>query len=407
MRVLFIHQNFPGQFRFLAPALAALGHDVQALAITPRSSPPKVTVHPYVLAEKNGSGHPWAMDFETKSLRARACASKMLELSAGGFVPDVVVGHAGWGETWMVKDVWPRTRVLAFQEFFYGSGLGFDPEFSAPDRESRFRVRLKNASLLPGLDAMDWGYCPTAWQRAQFPADYQHRISVIFDGVETERICPQRVPELKLGSPEITLRDGEEIVTFVNRNLEPCRGYHIFLRSLPRLLSLRPRARIVLVGGDGCSYGSPPPTGTWKDRFLGEVRERIDPSRVHFVGLLHYGQLINLFRMSRCHVYLTYPFVLSWSMIEAMSCGALVVGSRTAPVEEVLRDGESGLLVDFFDHEALATRVAEVLAQPERFTELRARARATVVERYDLLRQCLPRQLALVQAVVRGDPPER
>lgn len=407
MRVLFIHQNFPGQFRHLAPALAALGHEVRALAITPRATPPGVTVHPYMPTETNGRGHPWTVDFETKSLRARACARKMVELNAAGFVPDVVVGHPGWGETWMVKDIWPRAPVLAFQEFFYGSDLNFDPEFPEPDQESRFRIRLKNASLLPGLDAMDWGLSPTAWQRAQFPADYQRRISVIFDGVDTERVCPQRVPQLTLGSPEITLRDGEEIVTFVNRNLEPYRGYHVFLRALPRLLALRPQARVVIVGGDGCSYGSPPATGTWKERFLQEVREQIDLSRVHFVGLVSYGQLVNLLRMSRCHVYLTYPFVLSWSMIEAMSCGALVLGSRTVPVEEVIRDGDNGLLVDFFDQEAIATRVAEVLARPERFEELRARARATVVQRYDLLRHCLPRQLALVQALARGETPER
>lgn len=406
LRVLFIHQNFPGQFRYLAPALGVLGHEVRALAITPRSTPPGVNVHPYMPTERNGAGHPWAIDFETKALRARACANKMLELQSTGFVPDVVVGHPGWGETWMVKDVWPHTKVLAFQEFYYGSDLNFDPEFPEPEQQSRFRIRLKNASLLPGLDAMDWGYCPTAWQRAQFPADYQRRISVVFDGVETERICPKPVPELELGSPPITLRDGEEIVTFVNRNLEPYRGYHVFMRMLPRLLALRPHARIVLVGSDGCSYGSPPPNGTWKERFLSEVRESIDLRRVHFVGQVQYAQLINLLRMTRCHVYLTYPFVLSWSMIEAMSCGALVVGSRTAPVEEVIRDGENGLLVDFFDQEAIATRVAEALARPERFTALRARARATVVERYDLLRRCLPRQLALVQAVARGEAPE-
>jgi glycosyltransferase involved in cell wall biosynthesis len=178
------------------------------------------------------------------------------------------------------------------------------------------------------------------------------------------------------------------------------------MRALPRLLALRPEARVVIVGGDGCSYGSPPPRGSWRDQFLAEVRERIDLRRVHFVGMLSYGALIQLFRMARCHVYLTYPFVLSWSMIEAMSTGALVLGSRTAPVEEVIRDGENGLLVDFFDAEAIATRTAEALAQPERFRSLREQARRTVVERYDLQSRCLPRQLALVQALANGETPE-
>jgi glycosyltransferase involved in cell wall biosynthesis len=405
MRVLFIHQNFPAQFRYLAPALAARGHEVRALAITPRYALPGVHVHQYSTGDQVAKGHPWSLDFEAKTVRSIACAKKMAELRVAGFQPDVVVGHPGWGETWMVKDVWPNTRVLAFQEFFYGNDLNFDPEFPENEQEARFRIRVKNASLLPGLDSMDWGLSPTDWQRAQFPSDYRKRISVIFDGVDTEKICPARVPSLTLGTPEITLHEDEEIVTFVNRNLEPYRGYHIFMRALPRLLQLRPRARIVIVGGDGVSYGSPPPRGNWRDRFLAEVRERIDLSRVHFVGMLPYGQLIQLFRIARCHVYLTYPFVLSWSMIEAMSTSALVIGSRTAPVQEVISDGENGLLIDFFDPEAIATRTAEALEHPERFTALRERARQTVVQRYDLHRHCLPRLIELVQTLANGEVP--
>jgi glycosyltransferase involved in cell wall biosynthesis len=403
MRVLFIHQNFPGQFRYLAPTLAAQGHEVRALAISPRMALPGVTVHRYAPTPPSGRpGHPWAADFEVKTIRGEACARKMIELQAAGFAPDLVVGHPGWGETWMVKDVWPRARVLAFQEFYYGADINFDPEFPENELESRLRMRLKNASLLVGLEAMDWGFSPTEWQRAQFPSAYRQRISVVFDGVDTKNVCPARVPSLTLGSPAVTLEEGDEIVTFVNRNLEPYRGYHVFMRALPRLLELRPRARVVIVGGDGVSYGSAPPTGSWRDKFLSEVQDRIDMSRVHFVGMLRYGDLLDLFRMSRCHVYLTYPFVLSWSMIEAMSVGALVLGSRTAPVEEVISDGQNGLLVDFFDVEGLATRAAEMLAQPERFRSMREQARRSVVERYSLRDQCLPRQVALAQAVASG-----
>jgi glycosyltransferase involved in cell wall biosynthesis len=406
MRVLFIHQNFPGQFRYLAAAVAAQGHEVRALAITPRHTPPRVSIHTYSPNPTNaGGGHPWAVDFETKTVRAHACARKMVELRATGFVPDLVVGHPGWGETWMVKDVWPRTRLLAFQEFFYGADVNFDPEFRENEQECRFRIRAKNASLLPGLDSMDWGLSPTTWQRAQFPADYRQRISVIFDGVDTERVTPERVQRLTLGDPAVTLERGDEIVTFVNRNLEPYRGYHVFMRALPRLLELRPRARIVIVGGDGVSYGSAPPRGTWRDIFLNEVRERIDLARVHFVGMLAYGTLVNLLRMSCCHVYLTYPFVLSWSMVDAMSTGAVVLGSRTPPVEELISDGENGLLVDFFDSEAIAARTAEVLTHADRFEQIRQNARRTVVERYSLQRQCLPRQLALLQSIARGETP--
>lgn len=406
MRILFIHQNFPGQFRYLAPALAAQGHEVRALAISPRFALPGVTVHQYAPGRGNGQGaHPWSVDFETKTIRAEACARKMAELRGAGFSPDLVVGHPGWGETWMLKDVWPAARLLAFQEFYYGADVNFDPEFPENAEDSRFRIRIKNACLLPGLQSMDWGISPTEWQRAQFPANFRQRISVVFDGIDTERVCPERIHSLTFGNPEVTLKDGEEIVTFVNRNLEPYRGYHVFMRALPRLLQLRPQARVVIVGGDGCSYGSPPQRGSWRDKYLAEVRERIDLRRVHFVGTLPYGTLVDLFRMSRCHVYLTYPFVLSWSMIEAMSTGALVLGSRTGPVEEVIQDGDNGLLVDFFDPEAIATRTAEALAEPERFADIRKRARRTVVERYALQSHCLPRQLALLAALSRGELP--
>ena len=406
MRFLFIHQNFPGQFRYLAPALAAQGHEVRALATSPRYAVPRVEVHQYAPQRGNGRGsHPWSLDFESKTIRAEACGRKMAELAAAGFSPDLVIGHPGWGETWMIKDVWPKAKVLAFQEFYYGADVNFDREFLENELDSRLRIRVKNAALLPGLDTMDWGLSPTEWQRAQFPEHHQRRISVVFDGVNTDRVCPGRVESLTLGTPEITLTEGEEIVTFVNRNLEPYRGYHVFMRALPRLLELRPRARVVIVGGDGVSYGSPPDTGTWREIYLDEVRTRIDPSRVHFVGQLPYGVLINLFRMSSCHIYLTYPFVLSWSMIDAMSAGALVLGSRTGPVQEVICDGDNGLLVDFFDHEAVARQAAEVLEQPERFRALRERARRTVVERYSLMTHCLPRQLALVSALCRGELP--
>jgi glycosyltransferase involved in cell wall biosynthesis len=405
MRVLFIHQNFPGQFTHLAKALAAAGHEVVALAISPRQALPGVAVTTYAPARSSTRGiHPWAVDFETKTIRAEACARKMAELAATGFVPDIVIGHPGWGETWLVKQVWPSAPLLCLQEFYYGADLDFDPEFSRQGREGSFRFRIKNNCLLPGLDTMDWGMSPTAWQHAQFPERYRARISVAFEGVDTAVVFPKPVTALEVGTPPVRLERGEEIVTFVNRNLEPYRGYHTFMRALPRLMSLRPRARVVIVGGDEVGYGASPSSGTWRERYWSEVCERVDAARVHFVGKLPYAKLIDLFRIATCHVYLTYPFVLSWSMLEAMGTGALVVGSRTGPVEEVIADGDNGLLVDFFDAEALAARIAEVLQAPARFDPLRERAHQTVLERYALER-CLPRQLAIISAMCDGKTP--
>jgi glycosyltransferase involved in cell wall biosynthesis len=410
MRVLLLHQNFPGQFAHLARALAQQGHAVRALAISPRLAIAGVDVVRYAPARSSTRGMaPWAVDFETKTIRAEASARKMAELDAEGFVPDIVIGHHGWGETWLVKDVWPRVPLLCLKEFYYGADLNFDPEFPHPGRDGAYRFRLKNFGLLPALDTMDWGMSPTPWQRAQFPERYRSKISVAFEGIDTNVASPKPLDALTLasqspGSPPLRLAASDEIVSFVSRALEPYRGYHSFMRALPRLLELRPRARVVIVGGDSNGYGAAPAEGTWRERYLAEVRERIDLSRVHFVGKLAYAELIDLFRIASCHVYLTYPFVLSWSMLEAMSTGALVVGSRTGPVEDVLVDGENGLLVDFFDPEGLARRVAEVLAEPARFRPLRARARDTVLERFALER-CVPRQLSLVHAVSRGELP--
>jgi glycosyltransferase involved in cell wall biosynthesis len=206
---------------------------------------------------------------------------------------------------------------------------------------------------------------------------------------------------IRLGKSGRTLRPGDEVVTFVNRNLEPYRGYHVFMRALPAILAARPEAHAILIGGNGVSYGRAAPEGqTWKDIFLGEVKDRLDMSRVHFVGQVPHSTFVNALQVSAAHVYLTYPFVLSWSMLEAMSAGCLVVASDTPPVAEVIRDGENGLLFPFFDTDALSRRVIEALAEPRRFREVRARARADTVERYDLRTRCLPRQLALIEELM-------
>jgi len=408
VRVLFIHQNFPAQFCHLAPALAAAGHEVKALAIQPRAKVPGVTTLAYSVTRSSTKGvHPWAVDFESKTIRAEGIAQKMLELKKSGFNPDIVVGHPGWGETWLVKDIWPEAPLLAYQEFFYGADTTFDPEFVSKNPESRWRIRIKNASILVGLEGMDWGMSPTMWQRAQFPRHYRDKISVVFDGIDTDVICPSSSAHAKVGSPPLTLKQGDEVVTFISRNLEPYRGYHSFMRALPKLFELRPTARVVIIGGDERGYGSVPESGTWRQLFLDEVRGRVDHSRIHFVGRVSRELLLALYQVSACHVYLTYPFVLSWSMLESMSAGGLIVGSRTAPVEEVISHGENGLIVDFFDADAIAHQVAEVLATPERFFAMRQAARSTIVERYDLKRFCLPKQLALVDAVAARQLPPR
>ncbi len=409
MRVLFVHQNFPGQYRHLAPAVAARpGTEVVALTINQPPALPGVRVRRY--APSRGTSrtvHPWAAEFETKVIRGEAAARAARALDAEGFVPDLICAHPGWGEALFLKDVWPAARLLGFHEFYYHGhdhDVGFDPEFPTDGFEQRCRVRAKNANALLSLEACDHAVTPTAWQRATVPEMLRQRLSVIFDGIDTDRVRPDPTATVTLGAG-FKLDRSDEIVTFVNRNLEPYRGFHIFMRALPGLLAARPRARVVIVGGDEISYGrAPEGGGTWRQRLLAEVGDRIDRSRVHFVGRVPYRSFLSLMQVSAAHVYLTYPFVLSWSMLEAMAAGALVIGSATPPVEEVLRDGDNGLLVDFFSPAAIVAAVCRGLDHPDRMQALRERARATIVERYDLTRICLPRHLALIDAVAAGGP---
>jgi glycosyltransferase involved in cell wall biosynthesis len=259
---------------------------------------------------------------------------------------------------------------------------------------------VKNANILLNLESCDWGVCPTEWQKRQHPDAFHPRITVIHDGIDTERARPD--PSAVLALPEFGLRvkAGEEVVTYVARHLEPYRGFHVFMRALPELQRLRPQARVVVVGGDQVSYGKPPAGGgTWRETMLKELEGRLDLGRIHFLGQVPYPTLLSLFQVSAVHVYLTYPFVLSWSMLEAMSAGCLIVGSRTPPVEEVIEDGVNGQLVDFFSPEQIAARTAEVLANPGAFARLRARARDHIISRYDLKTICLPRHIALLEKV--------
>ncbi|MGY2051721.1 glycosyltransferase [Methylobacterium sp. JK268] len=410
MRVLFVHQNFPGQYRHVAPALAARpGHRVVALGIGAAPPLPGVRHLRYAVEGRPAPGlHPLARDFETKVLRGEAAARAALRLKAEGFAPDVICGHPGWGETLFLKDVWPKAKLLSFVEFAYaarGADVGFDPEFpSRGGDEAAFGVRVRNAAAFLAFEASDWMVSPTRWQASRVPAAFGDRLSVIHDGIDTHRVRPDPGARITLGG-SLTCAPGDEVVTFVNRNLEPYRGYHSFLRALPTILRRRPRARAVLVGGSGVSYGARPPEGrTWKDIFLDEVRADLDLSRVHFVGQIPYGTYLNLLQVSAAHVYLTYPFVLSWSMLEAMAAGCLVIGSRTPPVEEVIRDGENGVLVDFFSPEAIAEAVVRGLAEPAAFQAMRAAARRSA-EAYDLARICLPRHLRLIDDVAAGREP--
>jgi glycosyltransferase involved in cell wall biosynthesis len=409
--LLFIHQNFPGQYRHLAPALLGRGDRVEAIGGPTARELAGIPLHRYNPMPAAGVPpcHPWAADFQTKVLRGEAVARVLEGLRSRGLRPDLIIGHPGWGELLLVKDLFPDVPVLHQVEFVYqlqGGDNDFDPEFSDAAWTRSAKLRLRRASQLLAFQDLDWGLAPTPWQASTVPRQYRQRLSVIHEGIDTDAIRPEGPAEIRLEKAGLRFQRGDAVVTYVARNLEPYRGFHQFMRALPALQRRCPKAHVVVVGGDGVSYGQAPPGGgSWKASLLRELGDRLDHSRLHFSGLVPHPVLHMLLRASACHVYLTYPFVLSWSLLEAMSCGALVVGSATAPVQDVIRHHHNGLLVDFFDHETLANTIAEALEDRDRFMPLRQAARKTVQDSYDLRRICLPRQLSLVDQLISADRP--
>jgi len=406
MQILLVHQNFPGQFVHLAPALVRRGHRVLGLGdVENRRARPPVETFYYRSPVKDrlkGIGATYADAVARGEMVAGACSQLR---DRNGFRPDVILGHNGWGETLFLRDVWPEARILNYAEFAYrarGLDADFDPEFQRMDAKARMAVTARAAHILQATLDADAAVAPTRWQADSFPGDLRAKISVIHDGVDSDALCPNPDARFGVQGSDLILRAGDEVLTFVNRNLEPYRGYHIVMRALPAILAARPRAQVVIVGGDRPGYGAAPATGTWKDRFLDEVRDRLDLSRVHFVGRLDRAAFISLMQVARVHAYLTYPFVLSWSLIEAMSMGALVVASDTGPVKEVLQGGVNGRLVDFFDVAGWSDAIIRALADPGADAGLRAAARATVQDRFDLKRQCLPRMVGFVEAAGGG-----
>jgi glycosyltransferase involved in cell wall biosynthesis len=403
MKILLVHQNYPAQFRHLAPELASRGHQVLALTSEHNQRKTSVPTLRYRIENKafSGADYGLAAHFAEHSWRGQIVARAAEQMKRNGFIPDIVFGHSGWGETLFLGEVWPAAKRLVYAEFFYrphGLDVDFDPEFQTVTLDVAMRVRSRQASHLFALQDAHAAQSPTEWQASSFPEPLRQKISVIHDGVDTDLVSPNSTAEFAVPGRELTLRPGDEVLTFVNRNLEPYRGYHVFMRALPAVLASRPNAHVVIVGGDGLSYGTPNPDGvSWKQRFLREVHDRLDLSRVHFVGRIAYDQFLALMQVTRVHAYLSYPFVLSWSMLEAMSAGALVVGSNTPPVAELIRDGENGRLVEFFDVRAWSNVLVDSLSSPDEMLAMRRAGRQAVIEHYDLKRHCLPRQISFVE----------
>jgi len=408
MKIAFVHQNMPAQYKSLAKHFAADPGN-QCVFITKRKNVdlPRVRRVNYETTRKPTQGiHHYLRLAEDQVLHGQAVFRKFVELKQRGFVPEIVLAHSGWGEALFIKDVFPDAPLLTFCEYFYRA-FGSDFEFDR-DRPIGYddlcRIRMKNTTMSMTLLVSDWGLSPTRWQWEQHPPEFRSKISVIHDGIDTEVCRPDPQAELTLPNGRV-LHQGEEVVTYIVRNLEPYRGFPTFMRAVEEVCRRRPAAEIVIVGGDETSYGAKLPDGqTYRGKMLAEVD--IDSNRVHFLGRVPYNQFLRILQVSAVHVYLTYPFVLSWSMLEAMSCGCLVVGSNTPPVEEVIEDGVNGLIVDFHSPREIADRIDEVLDHSDRMASIRDSARRTILERYDLKNVCLPAQLKLIDDLLQGRTPQ-
>lgn len=408
MNILFMHPNFPGQFLYLSRHMAQVdGHRVVfltkktngnrigkvATAIYKEGRPVAKETHPFLQPAEEA-----VIDGEA-SLRAMRALRDQHH-----FVPDVIVGHTGWGSTLYCKDIYPDVPLVGYFEWYYhatGSDVGYFPGEKVTD-EDRMRIRTRNAHHLLNLETCDVLFTPTQWQRAQFPARYRDEMRVIHEGVDTEFCRPQ--PEAKLvlekreGHEALDLSGAEEILTYVSRGFEPYRGYPQFMSAAAALLRRRPKLHVVIVGDDRTCYGVAPKGSTWKQVVDKEIK--YDKRRVHFVGHLDRASYRKVLQASTVHVYLTRPFILSWSMLEAMSFGCALVASKTPPVEEVVEDGRNGLLANFRSPQHIAQRIEELLDDAELRRRLGRAARETILDRYDV-RDCVRRQADMIYGAMK------
>ena len=407
--ILFVHQNMPAQFKHLAPQLAKSPR-YRTVFVTHRQGVelPGVRRVSYDQPKPAGqSTHQYVRQFEASVRFGQQTARALVDLKREGFDPAVIIGHPGWGEMLFVKDVFPRARVISYCEFYYqshGADVGFDPD-EPVDLDAICRTRARNAHLLLSLELADFGLSPTEWQRSRHPLAMQSKIHTIFDGVDCGVVKPNPKARFTLPNGKVLTRN-DEVLTYVARNLEPYRGYPSFIRSLPTILAERPEVHVVIVGGDEVSYGKAPAGGkNWRETMEAEVALTTGPykDRVHFTGKLPYARYLQLLQISSAHLYLTVPFVLSWSCMEAMAAGCQMVASDTQPVREVIEDGVNGHLVPMFDVPAIAARTVQALAERDTSVTLRKAARQTILDRYEL-KDCLRQHVRLVEraAEMRG-----
>ena len=402
MKILFMHNNFPGQYRRITKFLAPK-KKVKMFAATLESNQQKfpqkrVDYKPHREARKNI--HPALIATERATIMGQAAYSALLASKKKGFRPDVIMSHSGWGANMFLKDLFPDSKLLTYYEWYYHSHNS-DGDFLKKqpfDPNGEMRIRMKNTPILQDMAAMDWGQCPTNFQHSKFPDIVKDRISVLHDGVDTLFFRPEAKATVTIG--DVTLTEDDEVITYVARGMEPYRGFPQFMELVSRLQKQRPNLHAIVLGNDRVAYGAERSDGkTYKEAALEKFD--FDMSRLHMPGLQPLNVFRDMMRITSAHVYFTVPFVLSWSLMEAMSTGALILGSDTKPVREMIKDGHNGVLVDFFDTDDQISKLCHILDNKAEYQPLRDQARQSILADYDT-KNLLPKYWKLIQSVANG-----
>jgi len=397
MNIIFLHRNFPAQFKYLALELAKdrANNVIFVTNNTAMKSFGGIKKLVYNLKRKVPADcHRYLRFYEESIIHGQAAAEVLINLQQQGFIPDIIIGHS-WGSSLFVKEVFPDVPYIAYIEWYYNP-VNSDVDFLGKvlDVDEKASLKVKNSHILEDLVSCDYGISPTKWQKSQIPAEFQNKIKVLHEGIDTDFCKPDKNIEFKLPNTDIILKKSDEVLTYATRGMEEYRGFPEFMKVASILMKQRPNLRVVIGGEDRVCYGKHLKNDSFKAKMLRELE--FDESRLHFTGPLPYNEYVKLLQVSTAHVYLTYPFVLSWSLLEAMSSGCCIVASDTSPVKEVMKDRVNGLLVDFFDVDEIVLKVNEILDNRDKYSMLSENARKTIVENYDL-KTLLSQQIKFVK----------
>jgi glycosyltransferase involved in cell wall biosynthesis len=398
VQVLFVHPNFPGQFGPCATRLAS-EPGVEVVFVSQRAEGMHAGIRCIRAVPRGGATHAnhyCSRTFENAVWSAHAvhvaCAS------SEGLAPDVIVGHSGFGTTTFLSDLYSCPVINLFEYWYRGheSDLDFRPEYP-PEPLDRLRAITRNAMILLDLQAGTLGYAPTHWQRDLFPEPWRSKLRVLHDGIDTDF---WRRRERSTQVCGVDLPAGRPVITYVSRGLEAMRGFDVFMRFAEQLARTRPDALFLVVGEERTHYGNDTKhisAPSFKQHVLSEVTGEVP--QVHFLGKVSRDQLVEVFSVSDLHVYLTVPFVLSWSLLDAMACECAVLVSDTGPLDEVIGSSEVGERIAFGDVDAMYEAASELLDDSPRRLEMGRAARRLVEQRY-ATEVIYPRFRAMLDEVV-------